>query len=498
MSLAESGFHMANSSPKGNSTKSNKNILIRKLLIIAGVPIDNLTMDESLDRIIELIRMGRADGRTRQVATVNADFVVKAAEDPELRFILQESDLATPDGMPLVWGARALGVDIEERVAGADMIPALATKAAENGLSIYLFGSVDGVAEKAAEILKDNNPGLNIVGTASPPFTSLIDMDPKYVEDIRAKKPDILLVALGNPKQEKFISMHKNKLGAAVAIGIGGTLDFIAGKQTRAPIWMQNTGTEWMFRMFSDPKRLVERYYNDLTGFSRFFISQWWHMRAGKGTTADSDESKIIMNQNKAVVNLRGRIDMTNNRHLTELLEAALLQTEHIELDLEHVTFLDSVAIGTILAFTRIARDRKGDVNLINVPRPLMKTLNLLKLDRFFELRELSQSASIKELKTIQVRRDSVSIPVPSIFDATTSDSLIQTAMDNYESEKSLILDFSNTRLLTSAGLAAVVRINREVVCPEGEFFLANCSEDVLRILNLVKFDAIYPIIETD
>ena len=292
--------------------------------------------------------------------------------------------------------------------------------------------------------------------------------------------------------------MYKNKLGAAVAIGIGGTLDFIAGKQTRAPIWMQNTGTEWMFRMFSDPRRLVERYYNDLTGFTRFFISQWWHMRAGQGATADSDESKIIMNQNKAIVTLRGRIDMTNNRNLTELLEDALLQTEHIELDLEHVTFLDSVAIGTILAFTRIARDEKGDINLINVPKQLMRTLSLLKLDRFFELRELSQSTSIKKIKSIQVLQDSVSIPVPSIFDATTSDSFFQTAFDTYQSEKSLILDFSNTRLLTSAGLATIVRINRDVVRPQGEFFLANCSEDVQRILNLVKFDAIYQIIETD
>ncbi len=455
-------------------------------------------MDESLDRIIELIRMGREDGRTRQVATVNADFVVKAAEDPELRFILQEADLATPDGMPLVWGARLLGVDIAERVAGADMIPALATKAAKNGLSVYLFGSVDGVAEKAAKILTDNNPGLNIVGTASPPFTSLIDMDQKYIDDIKAAKPDILLVALGNPKQEKFISMHKNKLGAAVAIGIGGTLDFIAGKQTRAPLWMQNTGTEWLFRMFSDPKRLVERYYNDLTGFSRFFISQWWHMRSDRGNTQNTDKSKVVVNQDIAVVSLYGRIDMSNNRHLTELLESALQQTEHLELDLEHVTFLDSVAIGTILAFTRTARDRLGDINLINVPRQLMKTLNLLKLDRFFELRELSQSGKIKELKSIEVLEESVSIPIPSIFDATTSDALYQTAVDNYEAEKSLILDFSNTRLLTSAGLAAVVKINREVVTPEGEFFLANCSDDVLRILKLVKFDAIYPIIKTD
>ena len=125
---------------------STKNILVRKLLIIAGVPIDNFTMEEALNRIEQLIVMGRKDGRTRQVATVNADFVVNAAKDPELRHILQESDLATPDGMPLVWGARMLGVDIKERVAGADMVPALAAIAAKKNLSLYLFGSMEGLS----------------------------------------------------------------------------------------------------------------------------------------------------------------------------------------------------------------------------------------------------------------------------------------------------------------------------------------------------------------
>ncbi len=477
---------------------STKNILVRKLLIIAGVPIDNFTMEEALNRIEQLIVMGRKDGRTRQVATVNADFVVNAAKDPELRHILQESDLATPDGMPLVWGARMLGVDIKERVAGADMVPALAAIAAEKNLSLYLFGSMEGIANEAAEILTTNNPGLNIVGTASPPYTSLIDIDEKYIEDIRRAKPDVLLVALGNPKQEKFISMHKHDLGAAVAIGIGGTLDFIAGKQVRAPVWMQNTGTEWLYRMFTDPKRLVQRYFHDLIGFTRFFGSQWLHMRKSKSTVDRSSKQDVVIVKNKATLNLSGRIDITNNNKLSELLEKALLQTEHIDLNLENVTFLDSVAIGTILACTRIARDREGDIRLMNVPSPLMKTLTLLKLDRFFEINETTKSHIPKTKKSVERLGENIIIPIPSIFDATSSRKLIENTLKILEPKKNLILDFSETRLLTSAGLAAIVRLNRENSKLGGDFHLKNCSDDVYRTLQLVRFDAIFSILKNE
>ena len=218
-------------------------------------------------------------------------------------------------------------------------------------------------------------------------------------------------------------------------------------------------------------------------------------MRTRRRESADEKNAEVVMEKNKATVNLSGRIDMANNNILSEMLESALHQTPHIELNLEHVTFLDSVAIGTILACTRIARDREGDINLINVPRPLMKTLNLLKLDRFFELSELSQQTTQKAKKAVEVTNQSISIPVPSIFDATSSKSMYEQAQGLLEPNKDIIFDFSDTRLITSAGLAVIVRINRELEKLNGKVILANCSEDVLRILKLVRFDAIFSII---
>ncbi len=136
----------------------------RNLVILLGVPVDAISMDEALDRIAAFVRVGRRTGRTYQVATVNADFLVNAIKDPEIRHILQEADLATADGMPVVAGANVLGVKLGDRVTGADMIPLLAERAAREGFSIYFLGAEAGVAARAAEILKERHPALQVAG----------------------------------------------------------------------------------------------------------------------------------------------------------------------------------------------------------------------------------------------------------------------------------------------------------------------------------------------
>ena len=124
---------------------------MRKLVVVSGLPIDDLNMEEALDRLEDFVKIGRETGKTHQVATVNADFVVKAGHDPELRYLLQDADMATADGMPLVWGARLLGVSLEGRVAGSDMIPALAERAAKKGI-LFTFLAQPPVLRKRPQI----------------------------------------------------------------------------------------------------------------------------------------------------------------------------------------------------------------------------------------------------------------------------------------------------------------------------------------------------------
>src|SRR4029079_1276879 len=158
---------------------------MRKLLIILGVPVDDLNMSEALERLEEFIKIGHATGKSHQVATVNADFVVNSLHDPELRRILQESDMATADGMPLVMGARLLGVPLADRVTGADLVPALAERAAQKGYSIFLLGARPGVAARAGQILQSRYPGLKIVGIISPPNTSVLEMDQSILDEVK-------------------------------------------------------------------------------------------------------------------------------------------------------------------------------------------------------------------------------------------------------------------------------------------------------------------------
>ncbi|MEM7799871.1 MAG: WecB/TagA/CpsF family glycosyltransferase [Chloroflexota bacterium] len=469
---------------------------LRKLLVIAGLPIDNLTMEETLDRIEHFIEVGRQTGKTHQVATVNADFVVKSTSDPELGYLIQSCDLATADGMPLVWGARKLGVDIKERVAGSDMVPLLAERAAQKGYSIYLYGASEGVAEKAGKILTENNPGLKIVGAVSPPFTPVIDVDKNLLDNIRNAKPDILLVALGNPKQEKFIGMYGPDLGVPVAIGIGGTLDFISGKTVRAPRWMQRAGIEWFHRMLSDPKRLVKRYVHDLFGFSSFFFGQWRRLKTAQSEEVLLPESELILLNGKAILKLSGRLDVNNAEHLYTKFDAILSETYDVEVDLQDVSFIDSVSIGVLLAYAKQCRENGGNLKLINTPSNVYNSFKYLKMDRFFDIYQAGKSTSEPEPYQTKRAQDLLIISMPKRIDTVTSKETLQHCIEAAQNCANIILDFSNTRLVASAGLALLVHLNEHLKERNGSLALANCSDEISRTLELVKFDLLFPILE--
>ncbi len=467
---------------------------MRKLLIILGVPIDDLTMPEALDRIDEFVAQGRATQRLHQIATVNADFVVKSLKDPELRFLLQDCDMATADGMPLVWGARLLGVPLEGRVTGADLVPALAERAAQRGYSLYLLGAAPGIAAKAAEVLTTKNPSLKIAGVLSPPNQSVLEMDRAVVDQVNAAQPDILLVAFGNPKQEKWIGMHARDLNAAVAIGVGGTLDFIAGKTKRAPAWMQKSGLEWIYRLLQEPRRLWKRYVVDMFGFGTFFVRQWWIMRGQKAISPALPHAPAIMLEDKAILQVEGRLDRGNQAGFVNNAEAALAVTPLLIVDLERATFLDSAAIGSLVGLAKKARDAGGDLRLAAVPDTIKRTLALIKLDRFFEI-DASLDQSLAHPKSISlstvpqhIQQWSV-IKLPRRFDAQTSPGILANGETALHDNAWLVLDFSETVFLASAGLAALLRLNRLAQDSGGQLHLAACSKDVRRVIELVKLD---------
>ena len=230
----------------------------RRRLSLGAISIDPLTFAEALDAICDLC----ARGEGGSVVTPNVDHVVQAEHDPRFRGAYDRASLSLVDGMPLLWAARVLGEPLPAKISGSDLVMPLVGRAAERGLRVYLLGGAEGVAALAAEKMKEMHPSLIIAGIDSP----RVDINggeagyAPIVAKVRAAKADLVLLALGAPKQEIFADDCTAALRPAVCVGIGATLDFIAGKSRRAPRWMQRVGLEWLHRLLQEPGRLWRRY----------------------------------------------------------------------------------------------------------------------------------------------------------------------------------------------------------------------------------------------
>lgn len=228
--------------------------------------IDNLTMHEALETIDALIQ----ENKNAYVVTPNVDHIVQLETNKELQDVYANASLILTDGKPLLWIAKWYGTPIKEKISGSDLFPLLCDMAAKKGYSMFFLGAAEGVAAKAADNLMNKYKGLQVIGTYSPPYGFENDSSEMNKIDAMIKKarPDILIVGLGCPKQEKFIYNNYKKLGVPISLGLGASFDFEAGNIKRAPKWMANHGLEWLFRITQDPKRLMKRYLiNDMKIF---------------------------------------------------------------------------------------------------------------------------------------------------------------------------------------------------------------------------------------
>lgn len=228
---------------------------------LMNTEIDNLTMDETLDAIDSLIK----EDNCSYVVTPNVDHIVQLEKDEELKRAYENASLILTDGKPLIWISNWYKTPIKEKISGSDLFPRVCDLAAKKGYTMYLLGAAEGVADKAAKNLMDKYKGLNIVGTYSPPFGIEKDkVELKKIErQIQEVHPDILIVGLGCPKQEKYMYHHCKELDVPISFGLGASIDFEAGNIKRAPRWMSEHGLEWLYRITQDPKRLAKRYLVD-------------------------------------------------------------------------------------------------------------------------------------------------------------------------------------------------------------------------------------------
>ncbi len=230
----------------------------RRRVRIGPVDIDVLGLAEAVDAIEELV----ARRRGGMIFTPNVDHVVLADEDPLLREAYAEADLSLVDGVPVMWAARALGSPLPEKVSGSDLVRPLVARAAERGWRVYFLGGRPGVGAKAKGILEREFPGVRIVGVSSPDIDLSRDVSEQadVIAAVRAAQPDLLFLALGAPKQEIWGRRIRDAVAPAVILGVGASLDFVAGEAKRAPPWMSSIGLEWLYRLAQEPRRMWRRY----------------------------------------------------------------------------------------------------------------------------------------------------------------------------------------------------------------------------------------------
>jgi N-acetylglucosaminyldiphosphoundecaprenol N-acetyl-beta-D-mannosaminyltransferase len=320
---------------------------------VLGLPLDSLTVNGAVEAIDGLIR----SGGTHQIATANLDFWLNSLTDRHLHRIIAGCSLVLPDGMPLVWVSKLLGCPLAERVTGVDLVPRLAELSKRKGYGIFLLGGKGNVAERAKELLERKFPGVRIVGTHAPTEEEVAQLDhSEILGRIHAAKPEILLVALGNPKQEKWIWMHRKRLGVPVAMGVGGSFEIIVGDVRRAPKWIQKCGLEWVMRLVQEPVRLGPRYFRDFTGLGRklpLTLMAAWTQRPHLG---ESHVSTVTTPQVMHVY-VHGKLASQTGYSLLEATAGAIANNLVMVVHLQAVRQITAAGLGALMDVRRQVLD---------------------------------------------------------------------------------------------------------------------------------------------
>jgi N-acetylglucosaminyldiphosphoundecaprenol N-acetyl-beta-D-mannosaminyltransferase len=318
-------------------------------IAVMGLPINSLSADEAVETLERLIQ----SGGTHQVCTMNVDIWLNALADPHLHRIVAGSSLVVPDGMPLVWASGLLGCPLAERVTGVDLVPRLAELSARKGYKIFLLGAKPGVADRASRLLERNYPGVQIVGTFAPAEDNLMRMDhTEILRKIHAVSPDILLVAFGNPKQEKWIWMHRKRLGVPLSMGVGGSFDILVGDNWRAPRWIQRCGLEWAMRFLQEPVRLGPRYLRDFAGLVRHLpmalLAAWWQRpHLGESTVTTAVTPQVLH------VKIHGRLGAETAALVQDATTASIVNGLVMVVHLHSVNQVTAAGLGVLLGARR-------------------------------------------------------------------------------------------------------------------------------------------------
>jgi N-acetylglucosaminyldiphosphoundecaprenol N-acetyl-beta-D-mannosaminyltransferase len=340
----------------------------RNVWCVLGIPIDIATVAAAAS----LIERGVRDRRRLVIATPNVNWLVRALRNEEARRELLDADLSLADGAPVAALARLLGAPVEGRTAGSDVFEALRARSGVRGrrIRVFFFGGRDGTAEAAASALAHDKSGLEAAGFLNPGHGDVASMSsPAIIEEINAARPDFLVVALGAAKGQAWIQRNKEKLNAPAISHLGAVVDFTAGSKARAPLWMQRSGLEWLWRIYAEPA-LWRRYAGDAAGMMGLLVARVLPQLAlGPSGCREGKAGAALAHEDGAtVIKLSGPLAGDLSAVRQSFREAARARGDLI-VDLAAATALDRAFLGLVLMLEKHALRRGARVSIRGASR---------------------------------------------------------------------------------------------------------------------------------
>jgi N-acetylglucosaminyldiphosphoundecaprenol N-acetyl-beta-D-mannosaminyltransferase len=343
----------------------------REIHCLLGLPFDAVSMEGAVQRI----RTAAANRSPCFLSTPNLNFLVAAQSDIAFRNSVINSNLSIADGMPLVWIARLLGIPIRERVAGSALFDSLRNESGKP-LSVFFFGGPDGAAESACRRLNTEGKGLACAGFESPGFGSIDEMsDETIIQRINASNADFLVVSLGAKKGQAWIERNRHRVTVPVISHLGAVVNFVAGTVIRAPVWMQNTGLEWLWRIKEDPA-LWRRYFWDGLALLKLLAGRVlpyaWYLLRHKPDTRQLAAAGIETAEEGGIyiVRIFGAWTLQNISPLRDCYSRATRAGKDIRLEMRGVTYVDSAFVGLVMLLKshQMQHHRQLRVDLVSEP----------------------------------------------------------------------------------------------------------------------------------
>jgi N-acetylglucosaminyldiphosphoundecaprenol N-acetyl-beta-D-mannosaminyltransferase len=484
------------------NSENDQNML--RTLVILGIPFHDVTFAQAVDWSVQRMRSGRPG----YIATANVDFVMQSRRDPELQRILLEADLVVADGSPLIRLSGLFGPKLRERVTGSDLTPLLAGACRDQGLSIFALGAAPGVAGKAMDELQKRYPGLKVAGYYSPPMADILNMQHEEIlERVKKAGPDLLLAAFGAPKQEKWINMHFRSWKVPLAIGIGGTLDFIAGVQRRAPLMVQKAGMEWLWRMLTSPRRLFGRYASNLLFLAREAAWLWMLSRPQKRKqpVKPLPDRKLLNNGQAQALTFKS---LTSDEDLKAFMDRALPVGEKssLVLDLARAVRLSSLELGVLVSLNKACRAAGHRLFLWNAGARICQYLQASGLTRYLDIVEstndllarLNRLSSAKDQDALlNADQETLLIRLPLELTVSGLDDF-QKELDRQWSQmtasgslKQIIIDARALEFIDSAALGFLVGLKKKADMLDIDFACRGFRGPARQTIRLAQLEAL-------